>query len=77
MMLIIRRFSLVVPSLTRHLYNEKESVQIIVEKLLIFSYYVIKLKVVDKEMAMSTLLAITYSLDTSIEQVIHLHLVEL
>ncbi len=77
MMLIIRCFSLVVPSLTRHLYNKKESVQIIVGKLLIFSYYVIKLKVVDKEMAMSTLLAITYSLDTSTEQVIHLHLVEL
>jgi hypothetical protein len=29
-MLIIRRFSLVVPSLTKHLYNKKESVQKIV-----------------------------------------------
>jgi hypothetical protein len=29
-MLIIRRFSLVVPSLTKHLYNKKESVQTIV-----------------------------------------------
>jgi hypothetical protein len=29
-MSIIRRFSLVVPSLTKHLYNKKESVQTIV-----------------------------------------------
>jgi hypothetical protein len=29
-MLIIRRFSLVVPSLIKHLYNKKESVQTIV-----------------------------------------------
>jgi hypothetical protein len=29
-MLIIRRFSLVVPSLTKHLYNKKESVQTII-----------------------------------------------
>jgi hypothetical protein len=29
-MSIIRRFSLVVPSLTKHLYNEKELVQTIV-----------------------------------------------
>jgi hypothetical protein len=29
-MLIIRRFSLVVPSLTKHLYNKKELVQTIV-----------------------------------------------
>jgi hypothetical protein len=29
-MSIIRRFSLVVPSLTKHLYNKKESVQTII-----------------------------------------------
>jgi hypothetical protein len=44
-MSIIRRFSLVVLSLTKHLYSKKESVQIIVGIAGNLSYFVIILSV--------------------------------
>jgi hypothetical protein len=68
---------LVVPSLIRHSYRENESVQMTIRKLLIPSYRAIKPKIIDIEIAISTPLAITYSSDVSIEQVIRLYFIEL
>jgi hypothetical protein len=44
-MSIIRRFSLVVPSLIKHLYNKKESVQTIIGIASNLSYFMIILSV--------------------------------
>ena len=59
-MLIIRRFSLVVPSLTRHLYREYESVHIISRVGGRPSCSVMILRVKRVVIAMSTLLTMPY-----------------
>ena len=76
-MSIIRRFSLVVPSLTKHLYKEKESVQIIVGILGTPSRSVIILSVELIAKAMSAPATMLYTLDASTLLVTRLLLVEL
>ncbi len=53
-MSIIRRFSFIIPSLTRHLYNEQESVYIIISTRGRSSYFIVILIVVLIKIAMQT-----------------------
>jgi hypothetical protein len=76
-MSIIRRFSLVVLSLTIHSYKEKESVHITVRIASIPSYLVIRLRVVEIDIVISTPVVIAYSLEASTTRVTLLYFVKL
>jgi hypothetical protein len=76
-MLIIRRFSLVVPSFTIYLYNKNESVQTIARIGGSLSCFIMILKVVEIKIAMLILATITYNSKANTARVTLLHLVEL
>ena len=74
---IIRRFSLVVLSLIIYLYSDSKSVYTTIGKSLILSCWVTILIVVEKEISISTLATIVYSLDVRTALVTLLYLVKL
>ena len=74
---IIRRFSLVVLSLIIYLYSESKSVYTTVSKLLILSWRVTILIVVEREISISTPTTIVYNSDMRTALVTLLYLVEL
>jgi hypothetical protein len=77
MMSIIKRFSLVVLSLTIHSYKEKESVHITVKIASIFNYFIIRLRVIEIDITISIPVVITYSSEARTVRVTLLHFVEL
>ena len=76
-MSIINLFSFVVPSLTRHSYREKLSVQRTTGKLSIPNCRQIRAKVVENEIAASAPVTIEYSSEARTARVTRLHFVEL
>jgi hypothetical protein len=77
MMSIIRRFSLVVLSLTMYSYKEKELVYITVRITSIPSYLIIRLRVVEIDIVISIPVVIAYSSEASTTRVTLLYFVEL